>query len=74
MATQWYEVWVDDTMSTPSPYILVVVGEPEKQVFTVFDPKEDYQVVFKASDYEIVKNWLLEDEYTRVLGRMQRDE
>lgn len=74
METRWYEIWVDDTMSTPCPYTLVVIGDPANQAFSIFDPKEDYKVLFKSDDYEVLKKWLLEDEYTRVVGRMEREE
>jgi len=70
MQAQWYEVWADETVSSFCPYILVVVADLEKQVFSVINPQENKSVIFQSPDYEVVKLWLLEDEYTRVEGRM----
>jgi hypothetical protein len=67
----WYEVWVDDGLEVP--YALIVLQDQTGQI-VVLDPKEDYKPIFKAADYEAVKMWLLEDEYTRVDGRMTREE
>jgi hypothetical protein len=61
-------------MSTPCPYVLLVIANVAEKTFSVVDPKEQYKVIFKASDYDAVKMWLLEDEYTRVDGRMVREE
>ncbi|HEV7280159.1 MAG TPA: hypothetical protein VGN57_08105 [Pirellulaceae bacterium] len=71
---KWYEVWADDTLS-PHPYVLLVM--PDQKVpgaVVVLDPRERYEVVYTASSYQLVENWLLEDEYRRVTGRMDPDE
>ncbi len=69
MSRPWYEVWVDEGLSPP--YILLVL--PEGDRVDVFDPKKD-KVVHVAAAYEDAKLWLLEDEYTRVEGRMLPEE
>jgi hypothetical protein len=69
MNRDWYEVWVDDGL--PVPYALFVF--PDKELpggVVVVDPKEGDKVVYKATDYESAKIWLLEDEYQRAEGRM----
>ena len=66
----WYEVWTDEGLEVP--YTLIVLQQQGGEV-VVLDPKEEYKPIFKAGDYETVKMWLLEDEYTRVDGRMTRD-
>jgi hypothetical protein len=65
----WYEVWADDGL-TP-PYVLTVMGLADSGV-RVFDPLEG-KFVYEAESYEAVKLWLLEDEYSRVAGRMTID-
>ena len=62
----WYEVWADEGFEPP--YILVVLGYADGTV-SVFDPKED-KIVCESDSYEAARLWLLEDEYTRVNGRM----
>jgi len=39
----------------------------------VLDPKEGMKVVHAALNYDNAKDRLLEDEYTRVEGRMERE-
>ncbi|HUE74433.1 MAG TPA: hypothetical protein VMP01_26355 [Pirellulaceae bacterium] len=64
----WYEVWADDMLDRP--YLLMVRRRPGEPEIAVIDPAERYRTVFSSPDYETVRNWLLEDEYTRVTGRM----
>ena len=65
----WYEVWADNGLMPP--YVLIVFGDTDGKV-TVFDPKENV-VAHESSSYETAKLWLLEDEYSRVDGRMSFD-
>ena len=72
MIRQWYEVWVDETLTIP--YLLLVVADEsvsEKGVI-ILDPKEGMKIVYKAPSYEYAKGWLLEDEYIMVDGRMDK--
>ncbi len=64
---QFTEIWVDPT-SVP-PYVLMLLGD-DKNNFCIFDPTEDYKIVFACSSYEEARLWLLEDEYERVEGRL----
>ena len=68
--TEWYEVWADE--SPTIPYLLLVRGQPGRLEIEVHDPCENNQIVFTASDYETVRLWLLEDEYTLIEGRRTR--
>ena len=67
MIMDWYEVWADH--STDAPYLLIV-APGTAGTYVVIDPKEGDKRIFVALSYEEVKLWLLEDEYTRVEGRM----
>lgn len=72
MSQHWYEVWADESLAIP--YILLVV--PDERTgggVIILDPKEGSKVVCAEPTYEQAKDWLLEDEYTRVEGRMERD-
>ena len=62
----WYEVWVDEGLAPP--YVLLLLAQSNEK-FEIYDPTEK-QIAFVASTYEAAKEWLLEDEYTRVDGRM----
>ncbi len=60
-----FEVWADKALVPP--YILLVIENED--CFLVLDPVESQKIVFKANEYEIVKNWLLEDEYEQIGSR-----
>jgi hypothetical protein len=40
----------------------------------VYDPAEGYKVIFTNSTYEEAQNWLLEDEYEPIEGRLSAAE
>jgi len=70
MNDPFYEVWADDGL--PHPYLLLVMVEADGGT-VVFDPKQD-KVAYRAPSYNEARLWLLEDEYTRVEGRIPRNE
>ncbi|MCZ8037837.1 MAG: hypothetical protein O9276_06790 [Microcystis sp. LE17-20A] len=61
------EVWIDTLISPP--YILLLLAESSGN-YRVYDPSEGYQVVFTGASYEEAENWLLEDEFEPVEGRL----
>jgi glyoxylate utilization-related uncharacterized protein len=61
----WYEVWVDEGILPP--YLLLLIFSEGK--YSVYDPVVK-SVVFASDSYESARVWLLEDEYTKVEGRM----
>jgi hypothetical protein len=40
----------------------------------VYDPAEGYKVIFTSSTYQEAQNWLLEDEYEPIEGRLSASE
>lgn len=72
MIQKWYEIWVDE--STEIPYLLFVC--PDKNDFNeiiIIDPKNN-KIIQHMPNYETAKDWLCEDEYTLVDGRMKIDD
>lgn len=72
MIQKWYEIWVDE--STEIPYVLFVY--PDNGNFNriiILDPKES-KIIENLPNYEMAKDWLCEDEYTLVNGRMKIDD
>ena len=61
------EVWIDP-MLTP-PYILLLLGNSSGNC-RVYDPAENYKVVFTGTTYNETETWLLEDEYEPIEGRL----
>jgi hypothetical protein len=70
LADNWAvtELWVDPTASPP--YVLILLSDAQGMC-CIYDPTENYQVVFSSDSYEEAKLWLLEDEYERVEGRLK---
>jgi hypothetical protein len=67
--SQWsfMEVWVDPMLSPP--YLLLLLGNPAGSCH-VYDPAESYKLVFSSETYDEAQNWLLEDEYEQIEGRL----
>jgi hypothetical protein len=59
------EVWLDPGL----PYVLLLLSN-QAGYWYVYDPAEQYKVIFASPDYEEAKLWLLEDEYELVRGRL----
>ncbi len=71
--TDWdfFEVWIDPLLSPP--YLLLLVGETSG-ICRVHDPADGYKVVFSSTTYDEAQNWLLEDEYEPIEGRLTESE
>lgn len=69
LANNWKftELWLDPTASPP--YVLILLSHDSGET-KIYDPAENYSVIFASSTYEESKLWLLEDEYERVERRL----
>jgi hypothetical protein len=65
------EVWIDPMLSPP--YVLLLLSNQAGHC-GVYDPAEGYKVIFTSSTYEEAQNWLLEDEYEPIEGRLSAAE
>ena len=61
------EIWLDPLQNPP--YVLLLRGDSRRN-YEILDPAQNYAVIFACCDYEEAKNWLLEDEYEPVAGRL----
>ena len=70
--TEWKfaEIWADTLISPP--YILMLVKETSGK-FRIYNPAQNYQVIFSSDNYEAAKMWLLEDEYERLNSRILQE-
>jgi len=65
------EVWIDPMRSPP--YILMLLGDSSGSC-RLYDPAENYKVIFAAATYDEAQIWLLEDEYEPIEGRILASE
>lgn len=65
------ELWVDPILFPPR--ILMVVGDRDGTC-RIFNPSSDYKLVVLHQNYQAAQEWLLEDEYERVKGKLLAEE
>ncbi|NJL40971.1 MAG: hypothetical protein HC840_19395 [Leptolyngbyaceae cyanobacterium RM2_2_4] len=72
LADNWTftELWIDPT-AVP-PYVLILLCD-DRGSCCIYDPAQNYQVVFESSSYSEAKLWLLEDKYERVEGQLRAE-
>ncbi len=70
-AWNFLELWVDPILFPPK--ILMLVGN-QNGTCHIFNPAFDYQLVVTHSNYQSAQEWLLEDEYERVQGKLLAEE
>jgi hypothetical protein len=66
--SNWLEIWID---GQSPPWVLIVQSSADG--IQVFDPQEGRRSLFSATAYETVVNWLSEDEFELVEGRISPD-
>ncbi|NER05859.1 MAG: hypothetical protein F6K17_26340 [Okeania sp. SIO3C4] len=68
---EFTEAWIDPTLSPP--YILLLLSARDGRC-RIYDPAEDYRVIFESDNYDDAQFWLLEDEYEPLEGRLNASE
>ena len=68
---EFLELWVDPVLFPPK--ILMVVGDRDGTC-RIFNPASDYKLVVAHPNYQAAQDWLLEDEYERVKGKLLAEE
>lgn len=63
-----YEVWVSETKE--SPYLLIVMRTKSGKGFKILDPQKRKKV-FSSGDFVEIIDYLREDEFIPVEGRMK---
>lgn len=73
---RWFEVWSSSSGGKLRPTWLYVVtpDEANQGQILVFDPQENYKVVYSGRNYEDTFDWLREDDFSLVEGRMFQDD
>jgi hypothetical protein len=63
-----YEVWADDSVAPP--HLLTVVPDLGGRFFRILDPQKGNEEVFSVDSYLEIVDYLSEEDYVRVKGRM----
>ncbi len=72
---KWFEIWYADGIEYIPSHLLIVTPKPESRSrIIVVDPYLNDKIVYEGKDYENVSDWLVEDEYSLVCGRMFPDD
>ncbi|MFP4220245.1 MAG: hypothetical protein ACLFSH_06645 [Phormidium sp.] len=64
---QFIELWVDPILFPPK--FLMLVADKHGSC-RIFNPASDDKLVVTHSNYDAAQDWLLEDEYERVKGKI----
>ena len=72
---RWFEVWFTQGEDLLPTWLLVVIPDvlAPNQVL-IHDPLSNNKLVYRASSYDDAVNWLCEDEYELVRGRIFPDD
>jgi hypothetical protein len=68
---EFAEVWIEPTLAPP--YILLLLGDRSGS-WSVYDPAEGYRLVWTGTSYEEARDWLCEDEFEPIEGRLAASE
>jgi len=66
---EWFEVWYVNGVEYIPAYLVVVAPNPEKQNEIIVLDITKNEIIFKDQDYEVVRDWLLEDGFSSLNGR-----
>ena len=72
-----YEVWASEEFTKTRlyrlPHLLIVLYVDGEEPLKIIDPQNNNEEIFSAADYLEIFDYLSEEEYTRVNGRMEID-
>jgi hypothetical protein len=72
---KWFEIWFSEGEDVIPTHLVLVMPDPmQPEQVLVLDPFEGYKTVYRGRNYEDVHDWLREDEYSLVRGRVLPDD
>ena len=72
---RWFETWFSEGEDLRPTWIYIVTPDTTRPGYVlVYDPQENYRVVYERLTYEDACQELLEDEFSLVEGRMFPDD
>jgi len=72
---RWFEVWYSQGEDLlPTCLLVVIPDKAHRERVLVCDPQNNNKVVYSAVSYEQATDWLVEDEYSLIDGRIFPDD
>jgi len=72
---KWFEIWYSEGVEVIPHYLLIVTtDEKDRGKIIVIDPQKNNEICFRGKDYDEVCNWLWEDDFHLVEGRVFPDD
>ena len=71
---RWFEIWFSQGEDLLPTWLLVVIPDKSTSQVLIHDPLSNNKLVYRAASYDDAANWLAEDEYEPVDGRMFPDD
>lgn len=72
---KWFEVWYLQGVDVTPSCLYIVTPSPKNPGQTIIlDPYNGNRVVYEGRNYEAALNWLREDDFTLVEGRVFPDD
>lgn len=67
---KWFEVWYVEGVELLPVYLVIVTPNPKEQNEIIVTDYQDSKIIYRGESYEDVHNWLTEDEFGFVTGRV----
>jgi hypothetical protein len=67
---KWFEIWFVEGVDLLPAYLVVVTPDPDNHNEIIVIDNQDNKVLYRGNSYEDVHNWLTEDEFSFVAGRV----
>lgn len=71
---KWFEIWYVQGVEYIPAYLVVVTPDPKQPNKIIVLDLQKNEVLFQAYNYDEVREWLLEDEFGPVNGRVFSDD
>jgi len=72
---KWFEIWYADGVEYIPSHLLIVAPKPEdRSRVIVIDPYSNDKIIYDGKNYEDTSDWLVEDEYSLMSGRIFPDD
>ena len=69
----WFEVWYVNGVGIIPAYLVIVTPNPDKNDEIIVLDLQENKVLYSGKSYQDVHEWLTEDEFSFINGRIYED-